>query len=327
MLTVSEVRLLLAALKKMGIPVQVPEAEGSEGAPNHVLAIANISHADDVRIRAETERWSAIKDATDWRRLEEHLRLFPDGIFSDLAREKWEEGRWFETGNGPQVSKAYQDFLCDFPNGRHSAEACKKLDKLASKEEEVEWHRLHGSGWKRLTGARSGVNREELGRFIKKYPKGAFWQRAEDLEKFLSREESAWERVKPSPDLIVVKQFLEAFPDGPHAAAANAQYARLKEQTPSVTEAPRSAWKVIGTIAVIGFLIGSVGSLLNETRILGYWVDLGHSMSWRIISLDDILRYALISIIIFKYGLRSVREFIYTYFLLYLSDTNRLHLY
>jgi TIR domain len=325
--TIGEWRSFLAALRKLGVPVDVPEPAGDEEAPPPPREDRRQSNEQDsVRALQEVARWNTIKDSDDGKHFGDHLKLFPHGAFADLAREKWEAIRWRQLQMGPVDFETLKNYLHDFPDGRHSVEVAKLLEIQSSKEESAHWRHMHGSWWKRVTGARSGVDKEGLKRFIERFPKGAFSQRAQDLAEFLRREQNAWDRVQHSSDVIVVQEFLKAFPDGPNAAAAKAQCARLSEQTPSAaasefalpTESPRSAWRVIGIIAVIGFAIGFLGTFFDEQRILGYWVEWGDK-SYRIISADVILRFALISTLIYLYGVRSFRVFLYTFFLLSLS--------
>lgn len=315
---ITENRPIFAALKKMGIPIDVPEdALNPRSDPQtHSQGNAPDTPLDNqIRARQELARWDVIKDSADQAHFREFLKRFPDGEFADLVNEKLESLCWADLQKSLNDIEPLRGFLRDFPKSRHSAQVSKALENLSSKQERAEWRQIRGGTLSRLFGAKSTLDLGQIETFLSRYPDGVFAPQARDLVEYLRREAVAWTRVQESPDIVVVDQFLATFPDGPNAAEAMGQQARLRQQTPIdpssnpnslPTRAPQTAWGTLLVVALVAFFLGVLDDRASRQDILRF-------EPWGIYltSATYALWCMFVGGIVYKWGVRSVKVFLY----------------
>jgi hypothetical protein len=95
-------------------------------------AIAGLS-PDQIAKAEELANWDFIKTSDDPQEFRDHLARFPSGVAERWARARLEALTWSGLGAKPSLADL-EDFLAEFPDGAHAAEAERRRISLQRKE-------------------------------------------------------------------------------------------------------------------------------------------------------------------------------------------------
>lgn len=198
--------------------------------------ITRLSAQADVRreeIRAQDRAyWQQTGQGTDEAGLRAYLARYPNGEFSQLARQRLdaieaEQARqddvayWNQTGRG-QDEAGLRAYLARYPNGEFSQLARQRLANIEAQQEAQAWQR-----------ARALDSIQGYQAYLDAYPNGAnagfARQRLQQLLQ-ASGEPAAWQTAQAADTVAAYRAYLTQFPNGPHAADAQARIDALQQE-------------------------------------------------------------------------------------------------
>jgi len=119
-----------------------------------------------LRPDVELQDWNSIAQSNDSAALENYVRRYPNGRFSDQARSRADELEWRAAKNSNDLV-ALDNYLKKFPNGQNAAAAKASIAQL--QKEASDW-----------STARNAHDPNALQAFLRNYPNGQYSQQARD---------------------------------------------------------------------------------------------------------------------------------------------------
>ena len=155
-----------------------------------VLLFVTIPAYADERAQAELLLWETIKDTSNPKMFNEYLKQFPEGVFSGIARIRLEE--------------LMDEIKTEIAPG----------DEPASVLSEPEFHTwIEAEIWMK---AEAELTPEAYQDYIKQFPDGMCL----NVARIRLAEAQLWQDIKQSSNPMVVKEFIESYPNSPFVRKA-----------------------------------------------------------------------------------------------------------
>jgi len=175
----------------------------------------------------ERSRWEAAVEADTPLAYRRFMEDFPESVYLGQAQIQMnvlDERAWSELsaeGSAP----AFEDYLEQFPNGIHQAEALARLEQMAqaqarTERERKERERRDHESW---AAARTVGTLAAIERYLAEWPAGLHVEDAQGLRRlFKSRAEddAAFASAQSLDTRDAYRAYIDAFPRGDHVAAA-----------------------------------------------------------------------------------------------------------
>lgn len=175
----------------------------------------------------ERERWQASLDADTPQAYRRFMGDFPDSVYLGQAQLQLgvlDERAWEEL-SAEDSAPAYEDYLEQFPNGIHQAEALARLDEIAQAQARAEREaqareRRDHEAWE---AARAAGTLAAAERYLADWPAGLHAAEAETLRarlKSRAEDDAAFQSARSLGTRNAYQAYIDAFPRGEHVSAA-----------------------------------------------------------------------------------------------------------
>ncbi|MDX1556779.1 MAG: SUMF1/EgtB/PvdO family nonheme iron enzyme, partial [Xanthomonadales bacterium] len=175
----------------------------------------------------ERSRWQAALDADTALGYRRFMTDYPDSVYLGQAQVQLnvlDERAWTELSAEDSPS-AYKDYLEQFPDGLHQAEAMARLDEIAqararAEREAEERERRDNEAWQ---AARTRGTLAAIEAYLAAWPAGLHTEEAETLRRRLksrAEDDAAFESAANLDTRAAYRAYIDAFPQGDHVSAA-----------------------------------------------------------------------------------------------------------
>lgn len=197
-----------------------PDRESTPSAPSLTTAPPSVS-------AEETARWQNALQADTVLGYRRFLADFPDSVYREQASVQVEilDQQLWEQLSAEDTRAAYRDYLDQFPGGLYEAEALQRIeaiDEAAAQAERERQERLRRDelAWQEALDGRSVASMQ---RYLDDWPAGAHVEEAQRLRRELRDRElegRAWDAAQKLATRDAYRSYLDAYPQGEHAADA-----------------------------------------------------------------------------------------------------------
>lgn len=221
--------LFLAAVVAAGIYLLLDRGDETALTAEEALRIAE-KEAELPAPRSTSEeraRWQAALEADTALAYRRFMDDFPESVYLGQAQIQLgilDDRAWEELSAEDSVP-AYEDYLEQFPNGNHQAEALQRIDEIRSSQtraerEALERERRDHEAWQ---AARAAGTLAAIERYVRKWPSGLHIEEAQGLRRMLkarAEDDEAFAHARSLGSRDGYQAYIDAFPQGEHVTAA-----------------------------------------------------------------------------------------------------------